>query len=101
MIRADSYRVSKRVRHMEDDMTDVIEKVDKALKKMETIEEQMRPEGETAGSRSASAKSSTSRAGSARSARSNTSRTASARSTTEPGAKKRHEVTRTHLLTTE
>ena len=61
---------------MEDDMTDVIEKVDRALKKMENIEDQMGPgeeeEGEQpssgSGSRAASAKSSTSRAGSARSA---------------------------------
>ena len=61
---------------MEDDMTDVIEKVDRALKKMENIEEQIgqgeEEEGEQpssgSGSRVSSAKSSTSRAGSARSA---------------------------------
>ena len=72
-------RVSKRVRHMEDDMTDVIEKVDQALKKMENIEGQVEAEADenlngggsragSARSRAGSARSSASRAGSARSA---------------------------------
>ena len=57
---------------MEDDMTEVIEKVDQALKKMENIEGQVEAEADEnlngGGSRAGSARSSASRAGSARSA---------------------------------